>query len=263
MPCTRIATDLNLFSHLATGPKTGEELAQASGADKALIGIRSTLSTDSSLIATSADNARPRIRRRCIARWTRAICSNRDDQRVLSSINQCPHKDRVSYIGSGNSKALAAHTGRFDLAYRPLGFLPEYLRNTSFRNPEDNVDGPHQFAFNTKLKWFDWLRDHPTEFQNFNECMEGYREGRPPWIELFPAKQVVCDGARDADDILLIDIGGNLGHDLMTFKNAFPDVTGRLILPDLPNVIATVSPETSGKIETMGYDFFTEQPVKG
>ena len=93
--------------------------------------------------------------------------------------------------------------------------------------------------------------------------MEGYREGRPPWIDLFPAKEVVCDGDRGTDDVLLIDIGGNLGHDLMTFKNGFPDVTGRLILQDLPNVIATVSPETSGAIETMGYDFFTEQPVKG
>ena len=95
MPCTRIATDLDLFNRLAAGPQTAEELAQASGADKALIGTWSTCRNESSLMPTSADNACSRGGRRGNTSWSREIWPYWDRQRLLSSIHQCPYQDRV------------------------------------------------------------------------------------------------------------------------------------------------------------------------
>lgn len=63
---------------------------------------------------------------------------------------------------------------------------------------------------------------------------------------------------------LLVDIGGGWGHDLIAFHEKYPTrgTRGRLVLQDLPSVIKDTGAPLSG-VEAMGYDFFTEQPVKG
>lgn len=74
----------------------------------------------------------------------------------------------------------------------------------------------------------------------------------------------MVDGFRQTkndSDVLMIDIGGGMGQDIQRFKQKYPDVGGRLILQDLPRTVANAV--VSEGIETMGYDFFTPQPVKG
>lgn len=60
----------------------------------------------------------------------------------------------------------------------------------------------------------------------------------------------------------LVDIGGNLGHDLKLFQEKCPEIPGRLILMDLPETIAGNSLPLEG-IEKIDYDFFTPQTVFG
>lgn len=67
-----------------------------------------------------------------------------------------------------------------------------------------------------------------------------------------------------AQDALLVDMGGSVGHDLSEFRRKWPQASGRLVLQDLAEVLAqakTMSLHPS--IELMEHDFFTEQPVKG
>ena len=64
------------------------------------------------------------------------------------------------------------------------------------------------------------------------------------------------------DEVLLIDVGGGLGHDLQELKAEHPKLKGRLILQERPEVIKETQSMTDG-IELMEHDFFTEQPVKG
>lgn len=59
----------------------------------------------------------------------------------------------------------------------------------------------------------------------------------------------------------MVDIGGGRGQDLMSFKDKFPNAPGRFILQDQPHVVE--SAHLSERVEKMGYDFFTPQPVKG
>jgi hypothetical protein len=72
----------------------------------------------------------------------------------------------------------------------------------------------------------------------------------------------LIDGSNpDSDPALLVDIGGGYGHDLLAFHQKYPN-KGKLLLQDLPSVVAQKRGFPEG-IEAMGYDFFTEQPVKG
>lgn len=63
------------------------------------------------------------------------------------------------------------------------------------------------------------------------------------------------------EDVLLVDVGGGIGQDLLKFHAKNPDLRGRLILQDLPDVVNNAKvPEY---IEAMGHDFFTPQPIHG
>lgn len=66
------------------------------------------------------------------------------------------------------------------------------------------------------------------------------------------------------NDVLLVDIGGSIGHDLLEFRRKWPDVRGRLVLQDRPEIIEKAKTMNLGpRIEPTVHDFFTEQPVKG
>ena len=63
------------------------------------------------------------------------------------------------------------------------------------------------------------------------------------------------------DGVLLVDVGGSLGHDMVKFKERFRQAPGRLIVQDLASVLAQAKEDSD--VEMMAHDFFTEQPVKG
>jgi len=68
-------------------------------------------------------------------------------------------------------------------------------------------------------------------------------------------------------EVLLVDIGGNKGHDLLSFSAAFPSHPGRLVLQDQPSVLASIPPDTraaltSARAHPHGHDFFTPEPIR-
>ncbi len=65
-----------------------------------------------------------------------------------------------------------------------------------------------------------------------------------------------------ANDILLVDVGGGNGHDLIRFLTKYPSAWGRLVLQDLPNPIQNLEGLSPG-IQAMAHDFFTPQAIKG
>ncbi|GAB1217109.1 hypothetical protein ATERTT37_006332 [Aspergillus terreus] len=63
------------------------------------------------------------------------------------------------------------------------------------------------------------------------------------------------------DGPFLVDVGGGHGHELLGFRQRFPDVPGQLVLEDLPEVIdglESLDPE----IKRVKHDFFQPQPVR-
>ncbi|MCJ1392314.1 hypothetical protein MMC18_005181 [Xylographa bjoerkii] len=145
--------------------------------------------------------------------------------------------------------------------------LPEYLAKTGYKNPQSPTDGPFQYGLQTSSHFFEWLQTRPRNFETFNNHMAGYRQGRPSWMDpdFYPVKDLLVKGFRteDKDAVMLVDIGGGLGHDIEEFQSKHPEHPGRLVLQDLPSVIKDATPKLHKAIEAMGHDFFTPEPIKG
>ncbi|KAH8900524.1 S-adenosyl-L-methionine-dependent methyltransferase [Thozetella sp. PMI_491] len=140
----------------------------------------------------------------------------------------------------------------------------EYSRQRGFVNPTDASDTAMMYAYNTDKDMFTYLQEIDRG-QHFNYHMTGYRQGRPAWMMsgFYPVQERLVAGADARPDApFLVDIGGNLGHDLQDFYRHHPNAPGRLILQDLPVVLSQIT-KLDYAITPMSYDFHTEQPVKG
>jgi len=84
------------------------------------------------------------------------------------------------------------------------------------------------------------------------------------WFETVPVPEIFADFKKDDPNaVLIVDVGGNTGHDILDFHKAWPNQQGRLIVEDLPDVIEDVDKEALKPVEALAHDFFTPQPVKG
>ena len=149
----------------------------------------------------------------------------------------------------------------YDLFIPTAAQLIEYLHQSEFKCPEDIARAPFEYAF--KAPHWEYLKHHPVHRARVDAYMAGRREGKLRWLDVFPAASQLGAGLSDAADaVLLVDVGGNQGHDLLTFQQRHPDLKGRLVLQDLPESLEKMPARLEG-IEVMPYDFFTPQPIKG
>lgn len=137
---------------------------------------------------------------------------------------------------------------------------PNYLREGGYRCPTDPRDGFMQYAFQTKMTTFELFSSIPRIFKDFNTFMGSTMGARGYWVDWYPIRERLLDGA-DTDSALIVDVGGGKGHDLVAFQTRFPN-QGRLVLQDLAPVVESLT-NLNPQIEAMAYDFFTEQPIKG
>lgn len=109
------------------------------------------------------------------------------------------------------------------------------------------------------------MQEEADTAKQFNNHMSVYAQGRMRWMDpgFYPVQERLVDGIAIGDqDALLVDMGGSFGHDLSDFRRKWPNVPGRLVLQDLPEVVSSVK-DLHPSIEVTAHDFFTEQPVKG
>ncbi|KAL8824773.1 MAG: hypothetical protein Q9170_008049, partial [Blastenia crenularia] len=130
--------------------------------------------------------------------------------------------------------------------------LPEYLAKTGHKVPQDPADGVFQHTKGWKGDAFDYFKAHPWEGKSFDHFMGGVMANQASWLDIFP---------HDDELPLLVDVGGNVGHDMEKFRQAHPETAARLYLQDLPEVVQRS--KCPDPVNKMGYDFFTPQPVKG
>ncbi|KAL4990839.1 S-adenosyl-L-methionine-dependent methyltransferase [Aspergillus falconensis] len=183
--------------------------------------------------------------------------------------------DVLAETPDGNTLAgLAGRVGadpvllsRFDVALPVIASLPSYFRSTGHVFPGDETNGPFQHAYNTTLSAFDWWGQDPALSANFNTFMTGTAGAgkKSHWVNWFPVQEHLLDEARrDKNAVLLVDVGGGRGHDLVTFLTKFCDAPGRAILQDLPGVIDDYQPDDvwGERIEPVKHSFFDVQPIQ-
>ncbi|KAL4813490.1 S-adenosyl-L-methionine-dependent methyltransferase [Aspergillus spinulosporus] len=132
--------------------------------------------------------------------------------------------------------------------------LPSFLKRTNYANPSNGWHTAFQDGYRTDKHFFEFLKEHPTYGADWMD--EGF----------YPVPSLTEGLNIGAEDVLLVDVGGNIGHDLSEFRRKWPSIPGRLVLQDLPEVIEQAKRQnqaTKEAIEPMSHDFFTEQPVKG
>lgn len=80
-----------------------------------------------------------------------------------------------------------------------------------------------------------------------------------------PVQEKLLDDASKPvgnNDILYVNVAGGRGHDLLDFKQKFPNYPGRYVLMDLSHVVEDKTLNLSG-VEKRSFDFFQDQVVLG
>lgn len=178
-----------------------------------------------------------------------------------------------SFFGTVLSNALAEENYQhsisfcYDVARPSFNGFPKLFKETGYKMPTSLTEGPFQAAHKTQLPFFDWLVATPPYLQYFNSFMTTYRAGKANWYDtgFYPvADRLIAGFDKDVSDVLLVDVGGGRGHDVLQFATEHPDRPGRVILQDREPVIASVlaAADKNVPFEAQAHDFFTPQPVK-
>jgi hypothetical protein len=124
--------------------------------------------------------------------------------------------------------------------------------------------GTFQSTFDIKLKIFFWLMQHPKHMSDFNNLMEGQRMKTIEWYTFVDIENVLFkdQDTRDPNAALFVVVGKNRGQNVEALRKLFPKAQGKIVLQDLPPVIADIK-ELDTNIARMGYDFFSPQPIIG
>ncbi|KAL8919495.1 MAG: hypothetical protein Q9208_006780 [Pyrenodesmia sp. 3 TL-2023] len=143
-----------------------------------------------------------------------------------------------------------------------------YMRSQNYQNPTQSINSA--FAYATGSEFWTHLNRTPVHSHIFNEFMATRRQGRKSWHEIYPVgRELSVLPNTDTDikkerKVLIVDVGGNRGHDLVELRARNPQLVGKMILQDLPDVVANTSfdPDDNMAIEAMPHDFFQPQPIR-
>ncbi|OJJ96619.1 hypothetical protein ASPACDRAFT_1890997 [Aspergillus aculeatus ATCC 16872] len=150
----------------------------------------------------------------------------------------------------------------YDLTLPTLSTLPTYFATHAYTTPKEYAHAPMKWAVGASQ--FEWLAAHQPRQQRFNSYMASRRAGKPEWFEIYPVARLTDPSLPplhedDPEAVLIVDVGGNQGHDLLAFQARYADLPGRRVLQDLPKVVKW---DVGRGIEAMGCSFLEEQVVK-
>ena len=109
--------------------------------------------------------------------------------------------------------------------------------------------------------YWEVIAQDPDRVANFATAMQ-FAEEYIPVLGMYPFERLV-DKTLANDSPLIVDVGGGRGQAMRAIKTALPELNGRVICQDRPEVLASVEESDIGDIEKMPHDFFTPQPIKG
>jgi hypothetical protein len=124
----------------------------------------------------------------------------------------------------------------------------------------------------TQLKYFDWVAQSPQQARDLVMSMKAMQATSigQQWFDFYPVEKRLLDGWRTEDAgghrILLVDLGGGNGHDLKCLIERYPQVkahSDKLILQDLPEVVAAIDGRDLPGVQRIAGNFFDPLPVQG
>ncbi|KAJ5474719.1 hypothetical protein N7475_004285 [Penicillium sp. IBT 31633x] len=226
---TRISNDFDIFAALAKGsdaePIGLSELVKASNLDKSLI------STIMDYHCYQGAATEPRQGFYAPTKLTHSLL----DPKVITT-TKCWH----NIVGP-------AYSALYGVLKNGPG---ESGKRTAF-----------QVAHNTTETFYDWLESRPEQHATFYGYMAANHSVTSKWVDVVRFDEEFAPNTQE-NEVVFVDVGGGDGSQSIEVQRLHK-LGGRIIMQDRPNVIEKADKAREAGIETMVYDFFTEQPVKG
>ncbi|OAR05965.1 hypothetical protein LLEC1_05119 [Akanthomyces lecanii] len=145
--------------------------------------------------------------------------------------------------------------------------LPEYCRTHEPRELLDPKKSPFAFTAGMEGKtYYEVLETDLPRRELWDITLQSMASNFPV-LGMFPFKEHLAASAGEVwpERPAIVDVGGGRGQALLQIQGDGDGaaLNGRLVLQDLATVIETLKPDDIPGIETMVYDIFTPQPVKG
>jgi len=173
---------------------------------------------------------------------------------MTACLSACP----PHHVTVGNEEVTNG-VGSFDIGGPVYQKLPSYMKKNDYRNTTGGTKAWNQ-AFGTKLGFFSWAQQHPDSLRAFQQFMSVPRRGF--WLDVLPLMDEARSALdRDPDRVILVDVGGSLGHQCAAVVRQHPELRGHVVFQDLEETIRQ-APEIDG-VRAMVQDFFTPQGIKG
>ncbi|KAI1086710.1 S-adenosyl-L-methionine-dependent methyltransferase [Rostrohypoxylon terebratum] len=143
--------------------------------------------------------------------------------------------------------------------------LPEFLRQAGYSNDADINNCPLNLLYGKNETFYSWLGKDLPQRERFTVWTQCFRYNLPTVFDAFDFKEEIAQGAEDST-VLFVDVAGASGHQCVALKQKYPELPGRVIVQDRPEVIQQVKenplPGFDG-MEAECHDIFKPQPVKG
>jgi len=141
--------------------------------------------------------------------------------------------------------------------------LPDWLQSHQYRDSVGKLPTAWTSVVPTDKHPYGYLADNPWALELAQAHMRIQRESRPLFFDALDFQERFAQDTTSST-ILFVDVGGSTGTQSRTLRERFPDLPGRVLLQDRPEVIGPEKADlASARIEAEVYDVFTPQPVKG
>lgn len=142
--------------------------------------------------------------------------------------------------------------------------MHEWFRKEGYKTPIDETNNPYTLINRTGgLTMWEWIAKDPYMRSRFNAAMQAQSQGSGWAIPIYPFEAELSKLETTDETVLVVDVGGGRGQATRQIKELCPNIKGRMILEDLPEVINDITEPLPEGIEKLPYDFFTPQPIKG
>ncbi|EPE28200.1 S-adenosyl-L-methionine-dependent methyltransferase [Glarea lozoyensis ATCC 20868] len=216
----------------------------------ALVGV------ESKLFSILAADPRP---------WNIAELTERTgvDKNLLTQLDDETYQtNNVTRALSNDDHADSLRWTRKITAQGALNF-PDWLQSNKYKDPVGMLPTAWSSAVQTDKHPYGWLAENSWALKLAQTHMNVQREGRPLFFDALDFQKRFAKDTTSST-VLFVDVGGSIGLQSRTLRRRFPDLPGRVILQDRPEIIQQAKADlASAKVEAEIYDIFTPQPIKG
>ena len=124
----------------------------------------------------------------------------------------------------------------YDFTGHAVLAIPDFGSSESWKSIGDYNRGPFQVGFVTELGYMEYLQANPQRIKSWNSGMRAGKIGHR--TSAFPYGEALERDPCEDNGIAVVDVGGGRGQALEAIRGDWPQMRGRLVLQDLPGVIA-------------------------